>query len=146
MSKHHHIGLLTTGQGFLNSANRLNDGPQYLAAPLSVYYLFFHGMELALKSFIYLNTKDEKDLRKIGHNLEAAWNRAQELGIEEIYPESQELQECIAMVNPTYKGKELEYFYPGLKQLPAIEHVSNACNNLNAALDQHYRSELKSNT
>ena len=146
MSKHHHIGLLTTGQDFLKSANRLNDGPQYLAAPLSVYYLFFHSMELALKSFIYLETENEKELKAISHNLEAAWNRAKELGIGEIFPESQELQECIAMVNPTYNGKELEYFYPGLKQLPAIENVSNACNNLNGALNQYYRPELKNNT
>lgn len=146
MSKHHHIGLLTTGQEFLRSANKLNDGPQWLAAPLSVYYLYFHGMELALKSFIYLHTADEKELKAIGHNLENAWGRAQVLGIEEIFPESQELEECIAMVNPTYKGKELEYFYPGLKTLPAIEHVSNACNELNQALDQYYRSELKKNT
>lgn len=146
MSKHHHIGLLTTGQGFLKSANKLNDGPQWLAAPLSVYYLYFHGMELALKSFIYLKTEDEKELKSIGHDLEKAWARAQELGIEEIFPESQELRECIAMVNPTYKGKELEYFYPELKKLPVIEHVSNACNELSQALDQHYRSELKKNT
>ncbi len=146
MSKHHHIGLLSTGQGFLESANKLNDGPQWLAAPLSVYYLYFHGMELALKSFIYLKTEDEEELKAIGHNLEKAWSRAQKLGIEEIFPESQELQECIAMVNPTYKGKELEYFYPGLKTLPAIDHVSNACNELNQALGQHYRSELKKNT
>ncbi len=146
MSKHHHIGLLTTGQGFLESANKLNDGPQWLAAPLSVYYLFFHGMELALKSFIYLKTEDEKELRSFGHNLEAAWSRAKELGIQEIYPESQELQGCIAMINPIYKGKELEYFYPGLKQLPAIEYVSKACNDLNRALDRHYRYELKNST
>jgi hypothetical protein len=146
MSKHHHIGLLTTGQEFLKSANKLNDGPQWLAAPLSVYYLYFHGMELALKSFIYLRTADEKELKAIGHNLENAWVRAQGLGIEEIFPESQELEECIAMVNPTYKGKELEYFYPGLKTLPAIENVSNACNELNQALNQYYRSELKKNT
>lgn len=146
MSKHHHIGLLTAGRGFLESANRLNDGPQEDAAPFPVYYLFFHGLELALKSFIYLKTKDEKELRKIGHNLEAAWCKAKELGIGEIFPENQELQECIAMVNPTYEGKEFEYFYPGFKRLPAIVHVSNVSNNLNGALDRHYRSELKKNT
>jgi hypothetical protein len=100
-------------------------------------------MELALKSFIYLRTEDQIELKTIGHNLEVAWSRAEKLGIKDIYPESQELQECIAMINPTYKGKELEYFYPELKQLPVIEHVSNACNNLNGALDQYYRSELK---
>lgn len=146
MNNHHHIGLLTTGQGFLKSANKLNDRPQWLAAPLSVYYLYFHGMELALKSFIYFRAEDENELKNIGHNLKKAWKRAQELGIEDIYPESEELQECIEMVNPTYKGKELEYFYPGLKTLPAVKHVSDACNELSQALDQHYRSELKNNS
>jgi hypothetical protein len=143
MSKHHHIGLLTTGQGFLKSANKLNDGQQWLAAPLSVYYLYFHSIELALKSFIYLKSENEKELRAIRHNLEQAWSRAEEVGIEELFPENQELKECISMVNPTYEGKELEYFYPGLKKLPDIEHVSNACNKLIQVLDRHYRSKLK---
>ena len=68
--EHMHIGLLTASEGFLKSANTLNNGLQHLAAPLSVYYLFFHHVELALKSFIYLNEKKDKDkdkeLKRIG--------------------------------------------------------------------------------
>ena len=149
MGQKHHFGLLTTGKGFLDSANKLSDGSQWMAAPFSVYYLYCHGMELTIKSFIYLNTqkKKETELRNIGHDLEAAWGRALELGVKKIYPDDQELQECIYMINPIYKGKELNYFSPGYKKgLPAIGNLNNACNNLYKALDQHYRSELKENT
>jgi len=145
MGRDHHLGLLTTGKGFLDSANKLNDGPQWMAASLSVYYLYCHGMELTIKSFIYLDTKNDKELRGIGHDLEAAWNRALKLGVKKIYPEDQELQECIYIINPMYNTKELNYYFPGYKKgLPAIGNLSNACNNLYKALDQHYR-ELKKN-
>lgn len=143
MSKHHHIGLLTTGQGFLKSANKLNVETKLLSAPLPVYYLYCHAMELALKSYIYYKVQGEKELKAIGHDLESAWSRAEELGIDGLITECQELKECIAMINPIYRGKELEYFYPGLKRLPAIENVSNACNHLYKILDQHYRFVLR---
>jgi hypothetical protein len=146
MSKHHHIGLLTTGQGFCESANQINNAPQMTAALLPVYYLYLHAVELALKSYIYFINQDENELKLIGHNLEAALDRALEIGITDIFPLSQELHKCIQMINPVYKGKELEYFYPGLKRLPAIELVNNSTNSLLQALEDHYRAELKNKT
>ena len=146
MNKHHHIGLLTKAQDFLKSANRLNDGPPEIAAPFSVYYLYFHCIELALKSFIYLHTESEDNLRSIRHDLEKAWSRAFELGISDLLQDYTELVECIEVANPVYRGKEMEYFYPGFKQLPRIVHVSNASNQLCQVLDRFYRSELRKNT
>ena len=143
MNKYHHIGLLTKAKDFLKSANKLNDGPQSLAAPFSVYYLYFHCIELALKSFIYFHTESEDDLKKIRHDLEKAWSKALEIGISELFPDYKELVECIEIANPVYRGKEMEYFYPGLKRLPVILHVCNASNQLCQALDRHYRAELK---
>lgn len=143
MKQNYHIGLLTIGKDFLDSANKLNDGPQWLAASLSVYYLYFHSIELAIKSFIYLKIECKGELRNIGHNLNIAWQKASELGIEKIYPENRQLQECIRMINHTYHKKELEYFFEGFKQLPSIESVKNACNCLFKALDQNYKHTLK---
>lgn len=139
----HHIGLLTTGQGFCESANQINNGS---SSPLPVYYLYLHAIELALKSYIYFIHKDENELKYIGHDLDATLSRALEIGIADIYPENQELKECIKMLNPVYKGKELEYFYPGLKRLPAIEYINNSTNSLLKALESHYRMELKNKT
>ena len=141
MSKHHHIGLLNTGRGFYECANQINNGPQ-----LPVYYLYYHAVELALKSYIYFINQDENELKTIGHNLESAWFKALKMGVAEIYPENQELQQCIKMINPLYKGKELEYFYPGLKHLPAIEHINNSARSLIMALEYHYRMKLKNKT
>jgi hypothetical protein len=81
MSQHNHIGLLTAAKSFHKSAEKLNTGPQHLDAPLPVNYLFLHAVELALKSYLYFRGVDEDDLRKIGRDLEAAWQQAVDLGI-----------------------------------------------------------------
>lgn len=138
-----HIGIFTTAQDFWESANKLNDGLHWMGISMSVYYLFFHGIELALKSFIYYKNKDEKELRSIGHNLQKAWKIAEKLGIKSICSETEELQMCIDRVSLMYEGKELEYYYPGLKRFPVVGDVSSACNNLNTALHHYYRNEYK---
>lgn len=46
------------------------------------YYLFCHAFELLLKSFILSNGGNQSELRKIGHSLEVALQRAEALGYE----------------------------------------------------------------
>lgn len=138
------MGMLIMAQDFWESANKLNTGPQWTAASTSTYYLFFHAMELALKSFIYFKNQDEKELKKIGHDLQEVWIKAEELGIKQIFTETNELKVCIDMVSEMYKGKEFEYYYSGFKRVPVIGVVSSVCNALNAELDLYYRRVLKS--
>lgn len=141
MSKHNHIGLLTTGKQFFKSAEKLNTGPQWLDAPIPVYFLFLHAVESALKSYLYFRGLDEDELRKFGHNLEATWQAAMERGICKISSECQELRDCIEIINPIYRGIELDYFYPGRKRLPFIEQVQRLSGNLITDLDEFYCHE-----
>lgn len=143
MSKHNHIGLLTTAKSFYKNAEKLNTGPQYLDAPLPVYYLFLHAVELALKSYLSFRGVDEDGLRKIGHNLEAAWLQAVDLGICKLCSECQELQESIQIIGPIYRGSQLEYFYPGRKRLPAVEYIHRSSGKIITTLDDFYCQELK---
>lgn len=144
MYQNYHIGLLTTALGFLDSANKLNDDTQLSGRLLPVYYLYFHCIELALKSFIYFKNKNDSELKEIGHDLKKALETASQLGIQELYPENHELKECIAIGNHMYHEKQLEYYFPGFKRLPELSNVKNACNCLYQALDQKYRPILKS--
>jgi hypothetical protein len=141
MGKHNHIGLLDTAKAFYKSGEKLNIGPQWLDAPLPVYFLFLHGVESALKSYLHFRGMDEDGLRKFGHNLEATWQEAMDRGICEVSGECKELRDCIQIINPIYRGIELEYFYPSRKRLPFIEQVQRLSGNLISDLDEFYRLE-----
>jgi hypothetical protein len=142
MSQRNHIGLLATAKSFYKSAERLNTGPQHLDAPLPVYYLFLHAVELALKSYLYSQGVDEGGLRKIGHDLETAWKEAVRLGICELCSECEKLQECIQIIGPIYRGNKLEYFYPGQKRLPAVEYIHKSSGRIISVLDEYYCQAL----
>jgi hypothetical protein len=143
MSQRNHIGLLTTAKSFYKSAERLNTGPQHLDAPLPVYYLFLHAVELALKSYLYSQGVDEDGLREIGHDIETAWQEARKLGICDLCSECEKLQECIQIIGPIYRGDKLEYFYPGQNRLPAVEYIHKSSGKIITVLDDFYGQELK---
>ncbi|MBT4518655.1 MAG: hypothetical protein HOC23_01515 [Halieaceae bacterium] len=138
MGKHNHLGLLAVAKEFCKSAERLNTGPQRLDGPLPVNFLFMHAVECGLKSYLYYRGVDEDSLRKLGHDLEAAWQKAMDLGICQLSSECKELRECIHLINPIYKGTQLDYLYPGPKRLPVIEDVHRLCKNLIIDLDNAY--------
>ncbi|MEH6580837.1 MAG: hypothetical protein V7754_02800 [Halioglobus sp.] len=142
MTQHNHIGLLTTAKHFHKSAEKLNTGPQQLDASLPVYYLFLHAVELALKSYLCFRGVDEEGLRKIGHNLEAAWQQAMDEGICKLCSDCLEVQECIRIIGPIYRGDQLEYFYPGGTRLPVAERIHNSSTHIVTVLDEYYSQEL----
>jgi hypothetical protein len=144
MSQHNHIGLLTTAKSFYKSAEKLNTGSQHLDAPLPVYYLFLHAVELALKSYLYFRGLDEDELHQIGHDLEAAWQKSVELGICDLCSDCQELQDCIRIIGPIYNGSQLEYFYPGRQRLPVVVCIHECSGKILTVLDEFYHQELNS--
>ena len=143
MSQHNHIGLLATAKSFYKSAEKLNTGAQHMDAPLPVYYLFLHSVELALKSYLYYRGVDEDGLRRIGHNLETAWQEAVDLGLCDLCSECQKLQECIQIIGPIYGGSQLEYFYPGSTRLPIIADIHECSGRILTVLDEFYDRQLK---
>ena len=142
MSQHNHMGLLAAARSFHSSAEKLNTGPQRLDAPLPVYYLFLHAVELSLKSYLHFRGVDESSIRRIGHDLETAWQQAVDLGICDLCSQCQELQDCIEIIGPIYRGNQLEYFYPGRKRLPAIEDMDKCSDKIITVLGNFYEQEL----
>ena len=71
-----HIGLLKHAEDFAKAATIVVDADEHDKAPIAVYYLYGHAIELALKSVLRLHGDSDKCLKKIGHDLDCALKRA----------------------------------------------------------------------
>ena len=84
------------------------------------YYLYCHGIELGLKSFLVSQGATDKILRKIGHDLIRALKAA--LCYDLLAFEDKDL-ELLEWLNSYYKDKEFEYLFVGSKSYPLPEVV-----------------------
>ena len=97
---------------------------------------------MAIKSILLKNGVSTKQLKKIGHDLESCLSEADQ------YPESQhlhaELREIVALLNPEYGKKHLEY-HPGsrLMRLPSEVCMQQSVDDLISRLDANYRTCLR---
>lgn len=127
--KTYHIGLWNYAKQFFSAAEKLRGYEERLSgAP--VYYLYGHAIELVLKAFLVHRGRSEKELRRIGHNLVAAWEKARAEGLAGNSEKVIEASETIQLINPYYEAKELEYIVSGAKQYPDIIHMHNVAENL----------------
>ena len=132
---------MNLAESFYKAANQLNS--QNGKTPiLPIYYLYAHSAELALKSYIYKITNDESKLRSIGHNLQEAFEFCTANNIGQIIGDTAPLKDCISIINEQYEGKELEYHFKGIKQLPDPKQFDQAVQNLIAVLMGKYRAEI----
>ncbi|WP_227271523.1 hypothetical protein [Roseobacter weihaiensis] len=76
-----------------------------IAAPPPVMTLCAHAIELSLKAFLLENGMIEKETRKIGHDLVAAWGKAKELS--EDLPEIDE--NVLAIISDLLVSDRLRY-------------------------------------
>lgn len=86
------------------------------------YYLVCHALELGLKAFLNykgLSLKDLKNPEKFGHDLEALFGKARELGLRQAFKYTSGQWRAIRSMYGYYKGKRLEYLYRGSKTFPA---------------------------
>ena len=113
-----HIGFWRHAREFYYAANKLCcDEDEFIDA---TYYLYCHAIELVLKSLLIFHGFDEKGLRKIGHNLKSAWEKAREVQneIPIKLKDHEKTTNAVEMINPYYEGKEFEYFQGGSKRFP----------------------------
>lgn len=85
-----------------------------LSAPR--YYLLGHSIELSLKAFLLAKGVPLSELRSMklmGHDLEKALIRADNLGFSQIVELSDEERGSILLLNQTYQPKEHEYITTG---------------------------------
>lgn len=117
------FGLWRFAKEYLSAAVLVGSDPTHeISAPR--YYLLGHSTELALKAFLLTNGVSLNELRQqIGHDLEAALEKANAFGLDKIVSISPEEDYSVRLLSRTYKPKEHEYIVIGYRQLPQPELI-----------------------
>jgi len=108
---------------FLNHAQIDNREKRFSPVP---YYLICHALELGLKAYLLSkNYQIEKLKKKLGHDLEKCFKKANEKFLENIFKTKNDEGEALQKANKYYSGKGFEYFdvitaASGGKDLPEI--------------------------
>jgi len=131
--KSRHIGLWNYARSFFLAANKLR-GTEEMLSDVPIYYLYGHAIELALKSFLLYQGYDEKDIRKIGHDLKDAWTKATDKSLDKPLANTTEISQVIELINPYYRHKELEYIVTGGKRYPYISEMHNVAEKIICAV------------
>jgi hypothetical protein len=135
-------GTLQLADDFVTAGDRVASAERDRASP-TPFYLYAHGIELALKAYLILRGFDDGGLRKVGHDLEAALAEAQANRLSEGLALAPEGELAIRMINPYYEGKELEYLVTGFKRYPTLGALARCARTLIQRLHPLIRSELR---
>jgi hypothetical protein len=128
--KTYHIGLWRYAIDYFRAAEILR-GYDEIIIDVPAYYLYAHSIELALKALLVYSGSDDKELRKIGHNLKTIWKKAMKKGLNEYLTDFEGANNTIELINPYYQAKTLEYIVPDYnKHFPPILYMSIAAANL----------------
>lgn len=101
------LGLVVYAENFLSAYKSFE--PDVPFSPPK-YYLVCHSLELALKSYLLMETKSMEELKKLGHGLGKILGKSREFGLDSVVVMS-ELENCaIDKANKWYKRKGFEYF------------------------------------
>lgn len=87
------------------------------------YFLVSRALELVLKSFMLLKHDNDRQLRKVGHDLERGLAEARLLGLDEVMSISSEYESAVHRVNRYYHSKDLEYLTTGRKSYPPATYL-----------------------
>jgi hypothetical protein len=100
-------------------------------APVPVMFLAGQSIELSLKAFLLAKGVDLRALRlQYGHKLSASLQKAQELGLANIVALSNEDESAIAVLDPLYSSKQLQYVVTGMKTFPIFGPLEEAARKL----------------
>ena len=125
------VGYAVYAEQFLKAAQSIpKEDKKFTPVP---YYLYCRALELILKAFLLAKGHRPSKLRKkYGHNLKALWKAAGKDGLADAVPElPSEIGSVLALANPYYKGKALEYFdfgrwADGYMRLPSLDQLGDS--------------------
>lgn len=120
------IGLARYAHEFYDAAivvdDKMGTRPGYeMVPPVPVMYLTAHSIELILKAFLlFKGVSLTKLKRKYGHDIEKAFTKANELGLDQSVKFDPDEVEVLKILNVLYSSKQLNYFIRGAKEFPAF--------------------------
>jgi len=92
-------------------------------APVPVYYLLAHSIELGLKSYILHHGKDLRRLKKISHNLAGCWAEAVRHGFDKHLRLTESHEITLNLLSEAHAANDFRYLYTGHKLWPLYEPV-----------------------
>lgn len=106
-------------------------------APPPVSYMVGHAIELALKAYLLHQGAPLKAIRRLGHNLETAFAKAEAKGLGSIMTVSAQDRSVLKILNALYSDKQLEYSVTGFKTFPVFGPMQTLAYRLiNSVLDE----------
>jgi len=117
------LGMARYGYDFLEAAFAVdkavgrNEGYE-VVAPIPVLYLVGHGIELSLKSYLLQHGFTLAELKTLGHNLSACFDRAEQYGLAKSVSFDEHEMGAFRVLDDLYSTKQLEYIVTGAKQFP----------------------------
>jgi hypothetical protein len=113
-------------QSYVKAARVLGrEYPEQMLRPR--YFLLCHALELALKSFLAAHGVDNKALKKISHNLNAAYNQAK---VKSGFPASDKLlQRLVDLMSPEHEGYWFRYPGAPYEELPKSDQCCDVIDN-----------------
>jgi hypothetical protein len=119
-------GFLTDAEEYLRAAQKLDQTNNGLASSPQ-YYLACHSIELILKAFILVSGGTEKELRKIGHDLQKACERATELGLR---PNDKRTGQIVSILAPYHLDHGFRYRKTRFATFPVYEELCEVVDHL----------------
>ena len=115
------MGISNDAREFLDAAHLVRREKPVWFAP--TYFLVCQSIELSLKAFLRGSGYSDKQLRQLGHDLDACIAAARVADIESHVSLSEAVVAAIGVINPYYDLKDLQYSMSGYKSYPPPESL-----------------------
>ena len=115
------MGISNDAREFLDAAHLVRRKKPVWFAP--TYFLVCQSIELSLKAFLRCSGYSNKQLRQLGHDLDACIAAARAAGVESHASLSEADVAAVGVINAYYHSKDLQYSMSGYKSYPPPESL-----------------------
>lgn len=122
------MGLSNAARKYLDAAEILQRHSKGVCMP--AYFVACQGLELTLKGYLRGCGLAEKQLRKLGHDLERITDRAFKECPDGLVDLSEPERVIVSLINMYYQDRDLQYTRSEYKELPELSALLEVCERL----------------
>ena len=130
------VGYIDDADRYADAAKQLTDFKHFNPR----YFLYCHAIELALKAYILASGGDDREVRKIKHDLGKAYRRASELGYT---PALDGTAEIVDWLHPYHQDYAFRYKQTGIRAVPRPEDIDEVINSMLLEIEKTARAAFK---